>query len=267
MNWRVTGISAVALLVMGGSSLQAALIGYWPFNEGSGTDTDNVVGPIDATFVNLTSGAWSTGPGNVAPVAGNTASIEFGNAANGSTGYVDLGNIGVSGDATVSMWIKADSVFGDKRLYSQVGSANATLPGAASMDSLGGGAVAVWDGGNWKDVSGYGPVPEGSWHHLAFVFNAGSVAFYVDGDLEGTNTSAFDFNGNDRRMAIGARYLDTYGFPFDGRIDDVSVWNEALSEAQVDLLAAGASPLSLVPEPASLALLAVGGLALLRRRA
>jgi hypothetical protein len=264
MHRYITGLSAVALLAFSGSSVHAALVGYWPFNEGAGTTTEDVAGSNDGAFVNLASGAWDTA--NFAPVAGNTASIEFGNATDGATGYVDVGDLGVSGTGTISLWVNADNTSGDRRIYGQIGSVNTSTPGAASLGVFGDTSVYVWSGAAWQSVSPPSPIATGSWHHLAFVYQGGTVSFYVDGNFQGANTSGFDFSGADGRLGIGARYYDTYGNAFDGRIDDVSVWNEALSVEQIGLLAEGVSALSLVPEPASLALLGAGGLLALRRR-
>ncbi|MCL4282778.1 MAG: exo-alpha-sialidase [Flavobacteriales bacterium] len=79
-------------------------------------------------------------------------------------------------------------------------------------------------------------VTDGSWHHLAMVVNAasGSASIYVDGNLEQAGTSA----------AIGTESFATAtdlllgtnvdgNFHLNGSMDDVRVWQTALSAAQV----------------------------------
>jgi hypothetical protein len=66
---------------------------------------------------------------------------------------------------------------------------------------------------------------------------------------------------------LGAKYVNAYGNNYLGLIDDLSIWNEALAPASISQLANGASPTSLIPEPASMALLAAGAVLMLRRRA
>ncbi|MCS7305381.1 MAG: PEP-CTERM sorting domain-containing protein, partial [Thermoguttaceae bacterium] len=84
-------------------------------------------------------------------------------------------------------------------------------------------------------------------------------------DTPGTN------NAQAANFAIGA--TNFYNFPnnlefFKGLIDEVAIYNHALTADEIRALAAGVSPLSVVPEPASLGLAAVGlaSLALLAYR-
>ncbi len=78
-------------------------------------------------------------------------------------------------------------------------------------------------------------VNDGQWHHLTGV-RAGDAAYlYVDGWLEGTQASgaavAFD---NAQAFRVG---LDPNGyFPFDGTIDEVRIYNRALSSNEVHAL-------------------------------
>ena len=70
------------------------------------------------------------------------------------------------------------------------------------------------------------------WHHLAATKNGGTVVIYVDGTAYPAPTSyqpAFTFNSN---MAIGARG-DNLANGFLGSIDEIGVFNRALSAAEI----------------------------------
>jgi hypothetical protein len=261
---RLAVVLALSILVSS-SATHAALKGYWAFDEGSGTTTaDSTATYSDANFTNLTAGAWSSDT----HAGGDPYSIEFGNATNGLNGYVNLGNLGLTGPATVSLWVKADALSDNDRLYSQAdGTPNASGAINVSQGSDNG-PVRVWDGGNWQTIAPANSISVNAWHHLAFVYGSDTtLTIYIDGVAQtpfGTGV-AFDFSA--ASMGIGARFVDTYGQTFNGLIDDVSIWNEALSSTKISQLAAGASPLTVAPEPASLALVAAGGLLLIRRRA
>ncbi|MDP3313919.1 LamG-like jellyroll fold domain-containing protein [Lutibacter sp.] len=76
------------------------------------------------------------------------------------------------------------------------------------------------------------------WHHIAFVYQSGTIFLYVDGVLDqsaqGVNPPTPNFN----RFSIGAVYIDahTIDSPFLGGIDEVYVWNLALTGDQVNFL-------------------------------
>ena len=69
-----------------------------------------------------------------------------------------------------------------------------------------------------------------AWHHYAFVASGTTLSLYVDGVLEGTVTGAltgFAFN------AIGDAYLTSNDFDFNGQIDEMWIFDEAITPAMV----------------------------------
>jgi hypothetical protein len=107
---------------------------------------------------------------------------------------------------------------------------------------------------------------DGEWYHLAILREGATQALYVNGSLVNSRTcspSRIDFSGgsyDDDRVSIG-RYTTTNSpngaFFLDGKIDDVRIYDVALSPAEIRELA--------VPEPATLLLLGFGGMGLLCR--
>ena len=93
------------------------------------------------------------------------------------------------------------------------------------------------------------------------------MQLYVNGAATGSVTSNFDFGVTNGNFGLAAKFINTFGVPFVGAIDDVGIWNEALTGAQVALLAAGNAPLSPLPapEPGSLALMGLGCVALVKK--
>ena len=74
------------------------------------------------------------------------------------------------------------------------------------------------------------------WTHIAFVYGNGRACLYVDGILIDSKESTPDFsNINERDLYIGKFYDKWY--PFDGLIDEVCIYNRALSTSEIGMLA------------------------------
>lgn len=86
------------------------------------------------------------------------------------------------------------------------------------------------------------------WHHGAGVWtSATNRAVFYDGGNKGTNATNVSISGEDR-VAIG-NFLDLNpSSPFSGLLAEVAMWDAALSDAEVAILAAGYSPLFVRPQ-------------------
>jgi hypothetical protein len=95
---------------------------------------------------------------------------------------------------------------------------------------------------NSADNQGVGihaPARLNQWQHIAAVFDHGAMRLYVNGILgaeKRTNVRPISVLEKDRDPAVGignagGRY---YSMPFNGIIDEVRIYNRALSEAEVD---------------------------------
>lgn len=85
-----------------------------------------------------------------------------------------------------------------------------------------------------------------TWHHACAVkVNANLQYSYIDGGTRGSDGTSV--NPNPDVSAIGKLYRLTEGWPFQGRIADVGIWDVALNDAEVLLLSQGYSPLFVQP--------------------
>jgi hypothetical protein len=67
------------------------------------------------------------------------------------------------------------------------------------------------------------------WHHLCLVRSSGTITTYLDGSAVDTDSRTGNVNSNGDDLLIG-RNGSSY---FDGQIDEVAVWNTALTSTQV----------------------------------
>src|SRR5690606_1107624 len=82
--------------------------------------------------------------------------------------------------------------------------------------------------GGWVN-SGVGPtLKSGQWYHLACTYNGTLLRYYINGVLSGSATVGAP-TSDSRPVYIGARsHVSGTGY-FDGAIDDVRIYNRALS--------------------------------------
>lgn len=74
--------------------------------------------------------------------------------------------------------------------------------------------------------------PLNQWHHVATVFNGSTLRMYYDGVFIGSQPMVMTITADNRPLAIGG---DVPGFLeiFNGKIDDVCIYNRALSDADI----------------------------------
>ena len=83
-----------------------------------------------------------------------------------------------------------------------------------------------------SDLPGTAELEEGRWHHAAFVYDAADQEqrIYLDGQLDETRSAAPFAGSQSEQLHIGqwgsSRYLD-------GVLDELRIWTEARSEADI----------------------------------
>ncbi|NOG84533.1 MAG: PKD domain-containing protein [Planctomycetes bacterium] len=138
-------------------------------------------------------------------------------------------------DLTVEAWIRPTSA---NRAIFMRGNSSGGNELLFWLDS--GSTILVYlDNGSPKSFSGSVNFNDGSWHHVAAVYDssAGQVSCYVDGALYGTPVSlsvTLDFG--ESHALIGADF-DSFnrniGDYFSGDIDEVRLWGVARSESEI----------------------------------
>src|SRR5262249_39398752 len=77
-----------------------------------------------------------------------------------------------------------------------------------------------------------GDTSAGAWHHVVAVYDGTNGCLYVDGSLAAGPTPANDFTPSQNApLTIGIRRDNT--FPFAGTVDEVALYTNALSPAQI----------------------------------
>ncbi len=79
----------------------------------------------------------------------------------------------------------------------------------------------------------YTIVPE-VWQHFAFVYDGTAIKLYVNGIMIGSKAASGHLEQADLPFAIGKSTLGAgYNFVYGGRIDEISLWEKALSASEI----------------------------------
>jgi hypothetical protein len=246
----------MALLLLGGTA-QAGLTGFWNFEQDDLTPNTGVIHDLSAFGrdgeVRVDGAGAATISGDVPAALAGSSQYAFDLSANTAGSMNDIayalfdyrGIIG-AGPRTVSFWTKTSAPT-DAGII-QWGNQDFGELWSLRMDDVSGqGGVQLDVYGGWRRPSTN--ISDNQWHHVAVVVpdqvgvDVTDTLFYIDG------VQQTSFNDGPRAIDTAANLHVRLGLDsafnkgaFSGLIDDVAVFNEALSPSEVTALAGGASP-------------------------
>jgi Concanavalin A-like lectin/glucanases superfamily/Secretion system C-terminal sorting domain len=209
------------------------LIGYWDMNrsgQGSGLTVDNECVATGAALNGVTIGTASTpifAPDVTQQKPGSGNAISF-DGVNDNISVTTTGYTGIQ-TYTVECWIKSNSANPTVHIWESNSLSAPSLEGEAS----GGLGLRFYVGGSTSINTGVLNI--GEWYHLACVYDKANTlqSLYVNGVLKGTNTvNVSDAIG--ANIGFGERLFGTPNNRFfNGELDDIRIWNTALTQSQI----------------------------------
>ena len=154
---------------------------------------------------------------------------------NGATG-VRLPNGLISTNSyTVALWVKPAQLTAYTPTFFGARTPDAWVSLLPMGHGFVNGATMLWSGTAWYDAGLGMNVPAGQWSHLAFSVNNGAVNVYVNGVRRFSGTGFPNvFTTTSGVFALGVNWWDT---PYKGAMDELRIYNRALSDAEVAGLA------------------------------
>lgn len=200
------------------ASLNTGLASYYKMDESSGAVLD-AFGSNDGT----NNGATPSATGKIEDA------YEFVNA---ESDYIDLNsNFGFSGTntMTLSAWINPDNLISRHGIISNENNDPNDLSFHTTVGNL---AIVL---GSTSIVSTSSPITQDVWQHVGVTYDGTTTRLFVEGNNI-FNATTFTANLISVNLAIGTeRGLSSVWF--DGEIDEVGIWNRALSQTEMELLA------------------------------
>jgi hypothetical protein len=173
----------------------------------------------------------------------NTYSLSF----DGSDDYVNCGTgseLGLaSTDMTLSAWAFKTGSSGGMDFASRDNSYY------FAYDNTTGKLRSIWYGGGFQygysneiTIGDY----EDGWHLFMWVHTDGTNdKFYIDGSSVGTDTNTNNLDGDGvEKFRIGDGNIDN----FDGKLDEVAIWNTALSDGSISTIYNSGVPTDLLAD-------------------
>jgi hypothetical protein len=244
-------LTIIALLTLAASDAGASLIGHWTFDEGSGTTAYDSINGLNGAISNATY------------VDGHIGShaLNF----NGIDSFVEVLNNSLLVPETIgiSLWFKTSDPG-----YEQYNTLIDKGHGQGSEPYYAGYAItaisetsfhAVYGDGSgfYEAIAGWS-WGDNNWHHLAVNLGNDGCQFYIDGVLQDSQPGSGPISQNNSNLYFGKHRNPTLGRFFQGAMDDIQIYDSPLSLEQVNAL--------FVPEPATIGLLSLGALSLVRRK-
>ena len=218
------------------SSLSEGLVGYWKMDESSWTNDCSTSTVIDYSGNGNHGKSCPSGAGSQ-PTTG-----KFGNAGNfdGSNDYVNLGNnstlnFGNSSSYSIQFWLKKSGSF---KNYDEILSKNQTGDSRIHFLIDSNGVLYRW-GDSYKFT---GPTLSlNQWSHIVYTYsadgnNTGTEKFYVNGQSTNSRTGSMPEWKSSDDFWLGYHAYMGGSWPLQGLIDEVRIYNRALSPVEVRAL-------------------------------
>jgi hypothetical protein len=202
---------------------ETGLVGYWNFDEGTGTIAHDSSGNNnDGTIYGAT---WTSGKyGNALQFDGIDDYVEVFDSAS-------LDN--VVDAVTISMWVKPNRISGWEQWLVSKGGGWYRAGFFTTLGIIAGTwRFGIGTGTSETDIDN-GNLQAGQWYHLVTTFDGTTMKQYINGQLQPNIATPASYSlVTDYPVRIGLSDGE-WPNPFEGTIDEVKIYNRALSAEEV----------------------------------
>ncbi len=211
-----------SLTTAGGSGGPSGLVAAYGFDEGSGS---TVADSSNSNNGGTISGASWTTSGRYG------RALDF-DGTNDSVQVPDANSLDLTSTMTLSAWVKPHAIAGrwQTPIWKEDG-ASGTYALSADRPTSSLPSVGARSSSGWQIADGTSPLTNNEWAHLAGTWDGQALKLYINGALVSTQAATSNALTSTGVLRIGAMPGGQY---FDGLIDEVRVYNRALSQQEVE---------------------------------
>lgn len=239
-NGRIDDVHIYSSALSAKSIADLAAVGYWTFEEGSGTTAADSTGNSNTVTLASTA-AWTTG---------NVGSYAL-SLTGASTSYAStpVSVVNTAASFTASAWVKLSSLSGYQTFVSLDGTNVSAFylqlrgdTGKFAFTRL----ASDFTAAATTIASALAAPTTGTWYHLVGIYDASAqtIALYVNGVLQQIKAYTSAWQGTAGHTAIGrGKYSGNFVDFVHGAIDDVHLYNTVLDYTTINTLV-GSAPAS-----------------------
>ena len=212
-------------------------VGWWKFDECQGNIAYDWSGIGNTGTINIGSGGSQNSLGtcqvgtSAAWTNGSTGKINSSLNFDGTDDYIgNLKNVLATNtnSETISAWVRPNNLSGDKYIFIQNGPTLFHI----SNDKLAGGIYT----GSWTTITSVSSLVANVWSHVVMTYDGSNIKLYINGKFDSSVAKTGNlvslscveigrFNGGDCSTGISSY--------FNGQLDDIRLYNYALTTEQV----------------------------------
>ena len=222
----LTAIVVLASMITGMAQVPSyvpanGLVGWWPFNGNANDESGNGNNGTVGSGVTLSLDRFM----------GNNAAYDFNGSGNIS--LTSLPTIG-SQNFTISGWVKTNNTSVRKGIacWGQDQPWQSTYFFITSSGYLK--FDFAYNGGPQSSTF----IADNNWHFVAVTCNSGLIQLFLDGQINGSPLQ-MNPNINGANKALGANIDNSGSNNFVGSLDDIGIWNLALTQNEITQLYTG----------------------------
>ena len=202
------------------------LVGWWPFNGNANDESGN---GNNGTVNGATLTTDRTGTPN--------SSYSF----NGSGAFINVPNsssLQFNNQITISIWLNA-SILNSPANYLLSKGADGGTPYSWTLPAFPTGLMELnlWDNNNGNNtISTSTSINTNQWHHVVITYDGFTGKAYLDGLLNSSTSFSASIFSNIYDLKFGRRHTSGLPYFFNGKLDDIGIWNRALNAQEVSNL-------------------------------